>query len=206
MEDTPRRVRDPEITRTEILNAAEQEFARYGLAAARTEAIAAQTGVTKSMIFYHFKSKEELYQAVLAQAASELIKLGHLQTEGDSPEQALQQLVEKLLKCLAANPNLPRLFHLEAIQNQGKYYEQIGMPMFFDRLISVLQQGIAKGVFRPLESRQTAVNIVGVCAFYFVVNENLKYLWTDQQMFSQKRLDEHAQEAIDLIMAGIKKA
>jgi len=81
MGDTPRRVRAPEITRTEILNAAEQEFARYGLAAARTEAIAAQTGVTKSMIFYHFKSKEDLYQAVLAQAASELIKLGHLQTE-----------------------------------------------------------------------------------------------------------------------------
>ncbi|NER83370.1 MAG: TetR family transcriptional regulator, partial [Leptolyngbya sp. SIO1D8] len=35
--------RDPEITRTEILRAAEQEFARYGLAATRTEAIAAQT-------------------------------------------------------------------------------------------------------------------------------------------------------------------
>ncbi len=205
MEDTPRRVRDPEITRTEILSAAEQEFARYGLAAARTEAIAAQTGVTKSMIFYHFKSKQDLYQAVLAQAASELIKLSHMQTEGYSPEQALQQLVEKLLKCLAANPNLPRLFHLEAIQNQGKYYEQIGMPMFFDKLICVLQQGIAKSVFRPLEPRQTAVNIVGVCAFYFVVNENLKYLWADQQMFSQKRLDEHTQEAINLIMAGVKK-
>jgi AcrR family transcriptional regulator len=123
MENTPRRVRAPEVTRTEILSAAEQEFARYGLAAARTEAIAAQTGVTKSMIFYHFKSKEDLYQAVLAQAASELINLGHLQAEDDSPEQALQQLVEKLLRCLAANPNLPRLFHLEAIQNQGKYYE-----------------------------------------------------------------------------------
>ena len=65
MEDISRRVRNSEITRTEILSAAEQEFARYGLAAARTRAIAAQTGVTKSMIFYHFKSKEDLYQAVL---------------------------------------------------------------------------------------------------------------------------------------------
>ena len=148
--------------------------------------------------------KEDLYQAVLAQAASELIKLGHMQTDDYSPDQALQQLVAKLLKCLAANPNLPRLFHLEAIQNQGKYYEKIGMPIYFDKLISVLQEGIAKGVFRTLEPRQTAVNIVGVCAFYFVVNENLKYLWADQQMFSQKRLDKHAQESIDLIMAGVK--
>ena len=135
MEETSRRARDPEVTRAEILAAAEQEFARYGLAAARTGAIAAQTGVTKSMIFYHFKSKEDLYQAVLAQAASELIKLGHMQTDDYSPDQALQQLVAKLLKCLAANPNLPRLFHLEAIQNQGKYYEKIGMPIYFDKLI-----------------------------------------------------------------------
>ncbi|NER84339.1 MAG: TetR/AcrR family transcriptional regulator [Leptolyngbya sp. SIO1D8] len=205
MKGNRRRARDPEITRTEILRAAEQEFARYGLAATRTEAIAAQTGATKSMIFYHFKSKEDLYQAVLVRAASELIKLSQMKTESYSPEQALQQLVEKLLKCLAINPNLPNLFHLEAIQNKGKYYEKIGMSMFFDKLISILQKGIAEGVFRPLEPRQTAVNIVGVCAFYFVVNENLKYLWADQQMFSQERLDSHTQEAMNLVMAGVKK-
>jgi TetR/AcrR family transcriptional regulator len=74
----------------------------------------------------------------------------------------------------------------------------------FNSLISILQRGVAVGAFRPLEPRQTAVNIVGACAFYFVVNENLKYLWAEQQMLSQEMLDEHAREAIEPIVAGVQ--
>ncbi len=67
---TPRTVRNPEATKTQILDAAEEEFARYGLAGARTEPIAANTGVTKAMIHYYFGTKEELYQAVLKRQAA----------------------------------------------------------------------------------------------------------------------------------------
>ncbi|NJP21336.1 MAG: TetR family transcriptional regulator [Hydrococcus sp. CRU_1_1] len=43
----PRQVRDAEATQAQILDAAEEEFARYGLAGARIDAIAARTGVVK---------------------------------------------------------------------------------------------------------------------------------------------------------------
>jgi TetR/AcrR family transcriptional regulator len=42
-------VRDAEATQSVILAAAEEEFAQHGFTAARTEAIAAKTGVAKSM-------------------------------------------------------------------------------------------------------------------------------------------------------------
>lgn len=60
-----KQVRDAEATKTAILDAAEAEFAQYGLNAAKTEEIAAKTGVTKAMIYYYFKSKEDLYVAVV---------------------------------------------------------------------------------------------------------------------------------------------
>ena len=64
------KTRDAEATQASILDAAEEEFARHGLKAARTETIAARTGVTKAMIYY-FQSKEKLYQAVLDRAFSD---------------------------------------------------------------------------------------------------------------------------------------
>ena len=201
-----RRGRNPEATRSEILDAAEQEFAKQGFPAARAEAIAAQTGVTKSMIFYHFNNKEELYEAVLERATAGLIQVSQLKTEDLSPTAALEKVTSELLQRLANNPNLPILLHLEAIQNRGKYYERIGMLKVFNSLISILQRGVASGEFRALEPRQAAVNIVGACAFYFVVHENLKYLWPNRRMLSKKMLDEHAQEAIDFIMVGVKSS
>ena len=49
-----RSTRDAEATKTEIMEAAVEEFARHGLANARIEAIAAHTDVTKAMIYYYF--------------------------------------------------------------------------------------------------------------------------------------------------------
>src|SRR5215468_924624 len=55
----------PEESRAAILKAAVQEFAREGVAGARTDAIALSAGVNKALLYYYFKDKEALYQAVL---------------------------------------------------------------------------------------------------------------------------------------------
>src|SRR5215469_3322703 len=52
-------------SRAKILAAAERAFARDGLAGARTDAIAAQAKVNKALLYYYFKSKEQLYEAVI---------------------------------------------------------------------------------------------------------------------------------------------
>ena len=61
--------------------------AMTGLGAARTEAIAAQTGVTKAMIYYYFQSKEELYQAVLERCLVGMLGMAeHLQLDCLPPD------------------------------------------------------------------------------------------------------------------------
>src|SRR5580698_5141152 len=52
-------------TRAAILAAAADAFAQAGFAGARTDAIAAAAGVNKAMLYYHFKSKSRLYEAVI---------------------------------------------------------------------------------------------------------------------------------------------
>jgi AcrR family transcriptional regulator len=197
--------RNPEATKNKILDAAEAEFAVTGLIAARTEAIAAQTGVTKAMIYYYFQNKEELYRAVLERCfTTALGMMEQLQLDCLPPEAALVRLLEQMLCCMSENPRIGCILSLEAIQNKGKYYpKQLG-DLLYGTIVKILEQGIVAGVFRQLEPRHTAVNIVGTCAFYFIAQENLKYLWPGKRLLGKDLLQQHTQESIDLIMAGVR--
>ncbi len=197
--------RNPEVTRNQILDAAETEFAGLGLGAARTEAIAAQTGVTKAMIYYYFQSKEELYRSVLDRCFTQALgMMEQLQLDCLPPEAALTRLLEQLLCCMSENPRIGSILTLEAIQNKGKYYPKQMGDLLYGTIILILEQGMKLGVFRQLDPRHTAINIVGTCAFYFTAQENLKYLWPGKRILGKEQLQQHTQESIDLIMAGVR--
>jgi TetR/AcrR family transcriptional regulator len=66
------RVHDAEGTREAILNAAEAVFAAHGFDGARIDAIAAEAGYNKSLIFHYFGDKLGLYAAVLRRADREM--------------------------------------------------------------------------------------------------------------------------------------
>jgi AcrR family transcriptional regulator len=69
--EPPRRL--PRAQRREqILAAATEAFARGGFAATSLEDIAAQAGITRVILYRHFDSKSELYQAVLDRMCARL--------------------------------------------------------------------------------------------------------------------------------------
>ena len=49
-----------------IIKAAQREFAQYGFEGARVDRIAQKARINKAMIYYHFKSKENLYETLLS--------------------------------------------------------------------------------------------------------------------------------------------
>ncbi len=61
-----------DLSREKILTAALHEFSVHGLAGARVDEIAKSAGVNKAMIYYHFESKEALFNE-LFKAEMELL-------------------------------------------------------------------------------------------------------------------------------------
>ena len=57
------------VNEQRILDVAIREFARKGLAGARVDEIARRAGVNKQLLYYYFKNKEGLYNAVLTEAS-----------------------------------------------------------------------------------------------------------------------------------------
>ncbi|MBW4521041.1 MAG: TetR/AcrR family transcriptional regulator [Scytolyngbya sp. HA4215-MV1] len=200
-------VRDAEATQAVILTAAEEEFAQHGFTAARTEAIAAKTGVAKSMIYYYFKDKEGLYRAVLQRSHADLVQtLQKLELEHLAPDIALENFLRALLDCVSRNPKLPTIMFHEAVQNQGKYYKHSDSVSIDATLVALLEKGVNSGVFRQLDPFQSAINIMGACLFYFVGAGNIQQFPQGKRLLSKAMLEQHTQEAIALILAGVQQS
>ncbi|MBS2002023.1 MAG: TetR/AcrR family transcriptional regulator [Cyanobacteria bacterium SZAS LIN-5] len=198
-------VRDAEATKGRILDAAEEEFARGGLLGARTEAIAAKTGVTKSMIFYHFGDKEGLYQAVLERAVSmRVATLQKTDLHNSDAEVALRNFVDSFLRDLSGNPNLPAIFFYEGIQNKGKFYSQIAITSLYAPLVDILKRGSESKQFRELDPLHAAVNIIGMCVFYFCSIDNVKHLWpAGTNPLCPEMIDMHRRMAVEQTVASV---
>jgi TetR/AcrR family transcriptional regulator, repressor of the mexAB-oprM multidrug resistance operon len=59
---------DTEISKLRILLAAEEEFCQHGFIAANMDRIAKSAGLTKGAIFWHYKSKADLFKETIKRA------------------------------------------------------------------------------------------------------------------------------------------
>lgn len=104
---TRRRTIDPAKNRQEICSAAVRVFAELGFHAASYERIAREAGVAKSMVQYHFPSKDELWQEALMDMLKPLLDVmdRHL---ANGVEMPLERFTVARFRFLQQNPLAPR--------------------------------------------------------------------------------------------------
>jgi AcrR family transcriptional regulator len=78
--------------RDQILDAALAEFAEHGLAAASTEKIAEQAGISQPYVFRLFGTKKELFKATVARCLRETLETFQRAAEGKRGEEALHAM------------------------------------------------------------------------------------------------------------------
>lgn len=90
------------LTRRKLLRSARRVFARDGFEASRIEDIAADSGYTRGAFYANFKSKQDLFFALLEQQAHEHVqKIRRLIERYSSPEQRLHALCDYYVERIA---------------------------------------------------------------------------------------------------------
>jgi AcrR family transcriptional regulator len=95
-------------TRTRILTAATDLFGVRGVDAVSLDVIAAEVGVAKQTLLYWFPSKDELLQAVLAEAAAELSVVieAAVRASPDEPLERIEAVVRAVFRPAVRRPAL----------------------------------------------------------------------------------------------------
>jgi TetR/AcrR family transcriptional regulator len=195
------RHRDGVETRANILKAAERIYAECGLAGARTDAIAAAAGVNKALLYYYFKSKEGLYQAVVG---SQLQQFQQQAREVLSAKGAagpiLLRYVSYHFDFIGTHPNYPRIFQRMMMEGDPALELMIrehSVPLK-KQLVAVLERGMRSGEFRRLDKGHTIVSIAGLAAHYFNIAPALRMI-TGQDPYSKTNLATRKAEVLKFI-------
>ena len=202
----------PEESRAAILKAAVVEFADHGIAGARTDAIAQTANVNKALLYYYFKDKDTLYEAVLDHVFNGLKERVVPVLERDlPPREKILQYLGAYFDYIAENPRFPRLVQVEWMRAPGKrtpQMEGIAKQYFrpiYQRLVEVLQQGIAAGEFRPVNPLDFLPSVVGIILFYFSAAPVIKSLMKIDPL-SPARIVERRAFVLDFVSAALFKS
>jgi AcrR family transcriptional regulator len=188
----------------EILAAALESFAARGFAATRLEDVAARAGISKGTLYLYFKSKEELFEAVVR--ARLLPNLERVEALAASFEGPSALLLERLLLTIAGVVGsqvgaIPKLVIAEAgnFPDLARFYLDEVVRRGLRLIGTILRRGIARGEFRAVDVDHTV--------FCVIAPMLIAALWKNSlEAYDDASLDAEAlaRTHLDLLLRGLE--
>ena len=198
----------PEMTTQEkILAAAREEFAARGLDGARVDRIARAAGVNKAMIYYHFHSKERLYETVVEQFL-ESVKtfLDRALAEATDLESLLIEVAMFYTRVFETSREM-RPIMLREMAAGGDRARSLFIKMFTEvdaprKIRALFESEMRKGHLRRLDTPQTFVSFIGMNLFYLLFSPLINSIWEidNEQLFRRSR----PEAVVDLFLNGVR--
>ena len=193
--------------RSEILIAARELFARRGFRGTTTRDLAAHAAVNEAIIFRYFKTKQDLYSAILDKKACE-----HRDSGCGEMEKDLTAGDDVLVFSAVGRSMLKRLNEENATFFRLLLYSGLEghelAEMFFssyvrpgrEALASYIRRRIEEGAFRPIDPNLAVRAFIGMFVSFVL----------GQEVFDQKRNTPYEPEQVietfvSIFLSGIKK-
>jgi AcrR family transcriptional regulator len=171
-------------TEEKIKEAASIVFTKKGYGNARTRDIAEEAGINLALLNYYFRSKEKLFQIVMAERIDKLFGVLSpiLNDESTTLEEKLEKITENYINMLLEHPDLP-IFVLSEIRNNP---EQLSNRF-------QARKHLTESVFiKQLIARRSDVNpfhflmnLLGMNLFPFVAKPVLEPIVGNEQAYRQ---------------------
>jgi len=187
-----------------ILAAAEKLFAQAGYDGASMSMIAREAGVPKANVLYYFKTKDNLYEAVL----DRIIGVWNLGLENviieDDPAVILYKYIQLKVKLAIDNPKLSRLFASEVIRGAPylqSYFRKNTRP-WIKEITTLFQAWMDAGKMNQVNPNHLLFTIWSTTQYYadfeaevLVVLNKLEYENSD--------VDEITQSVAQIVLNGV---
>lgn len=153
----PGRRRRKEARPAELTAAALECFVDKGYAATRLEDVAAAAGVSKGTLYLYFANKEALFKAVVREGVLPALADGEAMVAGFSggSDELLRQVLGGMWRQIGSQRigGIPKLVFAEAhnFPEIASFYHEEVIQRGTALIRSVLERGIARGEFRPVD-------------------------------------------------------
>lgn len=159
-----------------ILQAAETVFTQKGYSQASVDEIAEEAQFSKATLYRYFKSKSEIFSAVIFESFQEACDDIHaIQQSQKKASKKVRDLIQGLLSYYKRKENIARIFlmersamkkvlHMDMDEHVMPRHKMMGIPEEYRKLITnivhemekIIQEGIDTGEFRKLDARDAS--------------------------------------------------
>jgi TetR/AcrR family transcriptional regulator len=193
-------------TRARIIDAAREAFSAIGFEGASLRSVAKDAGVQHQLATYYFKTKEELWMAVINELAIGFFeRLGKRirGLDGVDVGAKLRLVVREFVKYSAEHPQLHRLMTMEGRRESGRLIWLIRRHVSRHFAIStkLIREGQALGVVRPGDPGQLHYCAIGIATAAFSLAPEYK-LVTGNDPFVRSHVEQIADLVCDFLFTG----
>ena len=187
-----------EERREQILEAATSVFSERGMHQARMDDIATESGVSKGLLYWYFKSKDEIIVAIAERMFSrEMDALSELAAQDGSALEQMREFVDLMVYDIERiRPLLPLLYEFFSMVMRKRATQEIMRTMIqqsFVDLKKIIQRGIDQEEFRQVDLHDTVVAIGAVI-------EGTYLIWAyDPELVD---IEKHIRSGVELILNG----
>jgi|SRR5579864_3698150 len=148
--------------KNQILDAAMVVFARLGFHEARMDDIVQASGLSKGTLYWYFKSKEDIILAISQRLFStDIEQLEEILGSEGTVEERLLELMRSRARGLQEMSEVVTIlfeFYAAAVhQGEVRQLIKIYFQGFHELLVALIQQGIDRGEFRPINAVEAAI-------------------------------------------------
>ncbi|WP_409274678.1 TetR/AcrR family transcriptional regulator [Neobacillus sp. SCS-31] len=154
--------KEAEERRNEILDAADELFAQKGFDGTSTNDILGKVGIARGTLYYHFKSKEDIMDALIDRYSARL--LGNAQAIAVDKSIPVVERIIKVVRSmnLSGGSSQEIMEHIHKPQNalMHQKIQKVIINGVTPILTGIIQEGIAQGLFStpyPYESVEMIV-------------------------------------------------
>ena len=142
-----------EANREKILDAALTLFSRYGFRGTRTDQVAEAAGMSKPNLLYYFRTKQDLYAAVLERTLFMWLDPLAEIAPGADPETALTDYITAKLDYSRRFPEHSRLFATEILQGATLLGPTLrdDLGPLVEAVVARFRTWIAEGQLAPID-------------------------------------------------------
>ena len=202
------RSRDADRSQQTILLAARDEFALYGLAGARVDRIAERADINKRLIYYYFKSKDDLFLAVLENTYADIRAAEQkLHLDEMDPVEAIRELVSFTWHYYLEHPEFISLLNSENQHNaahlkKSSRIQEMNSPLV-QMLDTVLERGRRQELFRAgIDPIQLYISIASICYFYLSNNQTLSTIF-GRDLRAPKAMAQRLSHMTDMVLGYV---
>jgi len=179
-----RDVKEPEMRRAEIINAAMLLFMEKGYLNTTTQDIVDKVNISRGLLYYHFKNKEDILYCLVEQYSDKLLRRIHLiayDEEKNAIEKIRAFIDETIISSESVTDEESELQKTVDLEENRYMIDKLShkliekLTIYFERIIN---QGMSEKVFSVKYPVETAEFLM--TAYVFVSN-NIKIRYSEKE-------------------------